>query len=52
MSIERVGSSTKGDRMAFGPKHMKRERHETRTHVTATNPDSTINLGIDPNTTI
>ena len=34
MSFAHVGSLSKGDRMAFGPKHMKAERREARTRVT------------------
>ena len=46
MSIIRVGSLSKGDRMAFGPKHMKAERREARTHVTVSYPNLNTNSKI------
>ena len=35
--------------MAFGPKHMKADTCEARTHVTATNPNTSTNNGFNTN---
>ena len=43
MSFAHVGSLSKGDRMAFGPKHMKAERREARTHVTVSYRNTSTN---------
>lgn len=40
MFIVRVGSSSKGDRMAFGPKRIEAERREARTPVTVNYPNT------------